>query len=77
MIEKGFNVLYAPYHRLFGRLEDARFGHSEEEYARVMREILESELLILDDVGTELASSFSASVLYEIINTRMAEGRCP
>ena len=75
VIEKGYNVLYAPYHRLFGRLEDARFGRGEEEYARVMREILESELLILDDVGTELASSFSASVLYEIINTRMVEGR--
>jgi len=75
VIERGFNVFYTPYHRLFGRLEDARFGRGEEEYARVMREALESELLILDDLGSEMASSFAASVLYEIINTRMVEGR--
>ena len=75
VIEKGCNVLYVPFHRLFGRLEDARFGRSDEEYARVMRDVLESELLILDDLGSEMATSFTASVLYEIVNTRMTEGR--
>jgi len=75
VIDRGYDVLYAPFHRLFGRLEDARFGRSEEEYARVMREALQSELLILDDLGSEMNSSFAAAVLYEIVNTRMVEGR--
>jgi DNA replication protein DnaC len=75
VVEKGFFVCYTPFHRLFSRLEEARFGHGEEETARVMKEPLSCDLLILDDLGSEMASSFAASVLYEIINTRLVEGR--
>ncbi len=79
VIEKGYNVLYAPFHRLLGTLESARFSRNPEdpeaEYSRAMRGILDSELLILDDLGTEMTTAFTSSVLYEIINTRMVEGR--
>ena len=73
--EKGFHVCYAPFHRLFARIEDARFGRSEEDTAALTAEPLCCELLILDDLGSETASPFAASVLYELVNTRLVEGK--
>lgn len=73
--ENGGYVCYMPFHRLYSRLEDARFGRSEEDFPRMMSEPLSCELLILDDLGSELPSSFAAAVLYEIVNTRLTEGR--
>lgn len=40
-----------------------------------MREILSCDLLILDDLGAEFATAYSQSVLYQVINDRMTEGR--
>ena len=37
--------------------------------------MLECDLLILDDLGTEFLSQFVTSMLYNIINTRLLEGR--
>lgn len=73
-VEKGFNVAYEPFHGLFAKIENARFGRGEEALADVMKEPLECELLILDDLGSEMPSSVSAAALYEIINTRLLSG---
>ena len=40
-----------------------------------MREILSCDLLVLDDLGAEFSTAFSQSVLYQVINDRMVEGR--
>ena len=40
-----------------------------------MKRILGCELLILDDLGTELTTSFTQSALYYIVNTRLTEHR--
>jgi DNA replication protein DnaC len=37
--------------------------------------VLFRSLLIIDDLGTEMTTSFTVSALYEIINTRLLEGR--
>ena len=37
--------------------------------------MLECDLLILDDLGTEFLSQFVTAMLYNIINTRLLEGR--
>ncbi|MBR6735512.1 MAG: ATP-binding protein [Oscillospiraceae bacterium] len=74
VLEKGVNVVYEPFHSLFSKIENARFGRSDEDLAEVMKEPLECELLILDDLGSEMPSSVSAAALYEIINTRLLKG---
>lgn len=75
VIERGYYAVYTPFHRLISQLEKARFGHSDEEYAAVMRTPLECELLVLDDLGSEMSTQFTAAALYEIVNTRLLEGR--
>ena len=38
-----------------------------------MERILNCDLLILDDLGTEMTTAFVQSALYQIINTRLME----
>lgn len=70
-IEKGFDVLYLPFHGLLTKLEGARFGKIEGNYLEYIAPALDCELLVLDDVGSEFQSSFASAALYEIVNTRL------
>ena len=38
------------------------------------RKYLACDLLIIDDLGTEMTTQFTQSVLYQVINTRLMEG---
>ena len=71
--EKGFSVVYDTAGRVFSLFEDQKFGR-EEDGAHVER-VLRCDLLILDDLGTELTTAFVQSALYEIVNTRLLERR--
>ena len=51
-----------------------KFGREEERESGVER-ILGCDLLILDDLGTEMTTSFVVSALYQIVNTRLLERR--
>jgi DNA replication protein DnaC len=70
VIERGFDVLYVPFLTLLSRLESARFGKGSEEYLDYLLAPLSCELLILDDLGSEFATSFSTSVLYDLVHSR-------
>ena len=70
VIDKGFDVLYVPFNTLISRLEAMRFGHGSDDFQIAMQPIMDSELLVLDDLGCEFTTSFSNSVLYDIVNTR-------
>ena len=58
---------------LFGRLEKTRF----EEDNSLMEGVLEADLLILDDLGTEYVSPYMLSCFYTILNTRIGNRRPP
>ncbi len=73
-IDKGFDVLYIPFHSLISNLEAARFGKGSEDYKLLLEPVAQSELLILDDLGTEFSTAFSSAVLYDIINVRQLRG---
>lgn len=76
--EAGYGVVYTPVQRLMDRLETDKFSRvadSREQYADNVGHILSCDLLILDDLGTEFHTQFTTSVLYNIINTRLVEGR--
>jgi len=75
--ENGFSVVYDMASSVFAKFEDAKFmrvGDPEEARNEVGR-CLECDLLILDDLGTEMATAFTTSALYEIINTRLVTGK--
>ena len=72
--EKGFSVAYESAPHLFGKMERDRF-HPDEESAQAMAKINHSDLLILDDLGTELPGSFVNAALYTLVNDRLLAGK--
>jgi len=71
--DQGFSVIYETACRVFSDFEDERFG-SDGNYGST-RKYFDCDLLILDDLGTEMTTQFTISVLYNIVNTRMMEGK--
>ncbi len=52
-----------------GTAQDGREARDET------RRYLNCDLLILDDLGSELTTQFTQSALYELVNTRLVAGR--
>ena len=79
--ESGNSVVYDMASSVFAKFEDAKFARNDdtaEARAEVRAEIkryLECDLLILDDLGTEMTTAFTVSALYELINTRLVAGK--
>ncbi len=71
VLEQGKTVLYLTAGQLFKRLEEMHFRRSEEEEGVDWdEELLDADLLIIDDLGTEFATMFTASELFRIVNDR-------
>lgn len=74
VFEKGFSVVYSTAGQTFSAFEKSHFDRDEDAKAEVDR-LLGCDLLILDDLGTEMTTSFTVSALYELVNTRLTGGR--
>ena len=72
--DSGYSVVYETAARLFGQLEKARFTGDAEAQSQAAR-FTACELLIIDDLGTEMASSFVTASLYSLINDRILSGK--
>lgn len=75
---RGFSVVYDTAINLFATFETRRFTRDagEERQARDgARRYLGCDLLILDDLGSELTSPLAQSSLYEVVNSRLQAGR--
>lgn len=70
---KGYGVVYGSAGNLFGAAEKEHFSFSGESTA--LDSLLECDLLVIDDLGTEFYSSFAASLFYNIVNSRLLSGR--
>lgn len=73
--DKGFSVVYQTAGQLFADFETAKFGERTEENQRLPQKYLACDLLIIDDLGTEMTTQFTVSALYTVINTRMTQTR--
>ena len=73
---KGYSVVYDTAASIFARFERQKFGREEDDgVLEDVERILNCDLLILDDLGTEMTTAFVQSALYQIVNTRLMEGR--
>ena len=72
-IEKGFNVVYGSAHNLLSEIEKEHFGRLKTDDSPEDN-VLNADLLILDDLGAEFSTSFTVSMVYNIINTRILKG---
>ena len=70
--EREANVIYGSVQSLLHVLEGEHFGRTQGDTERTL---IECDLLILDDLGTEFSSPFYTSALYALINGRMMAGR--
>lgn len=72
IIQRGYDVYYISAVNLFRDFERMQFGRNVDgsENEGISRSF-EADLLIIDDLGTELTNQFTISVLYDIIDTRI------
>ncbi|MBQ8306426.1 MAG: ATP-binding protein [Blautia sp.] len=68
LLGKTHSVLYFPAYDLFEVLAQQAFLHQEEDSRE---HILSCDLLIIDDLGTELTNTFVSSGLFSIVNERL------
>ena len=69
VIEKGYNVVYESAQGMISDFEAVRFGrdyesHREDKY-------FDCDLLIIDDLGIEIANQFTASCVYNVVTSRI------
>ncbi len=72
LLRKGYTVLYLSAFRLFEIFEQYRFGNRENSQ-RAMQDfdtILDCDLLIIDDLGTEMSNSYTTSQLFICLEER-------
>jgi len=75
--ESGHSVVYEMAAAIINRFEDARFSRGEDNDAARsdVKRFLGCDLLIIDDLGTEMTTALTIGALYEVINTRLVANR--
>lgn len=72
LIEKGFVPVYGSAENLFSKIEKEKFtGENRGAY----ESMINCDLLVIDDLGAEMATAFTKSALYNLVNTRLLSGR--
>ena len=69
--DSGYSVVYETAGKVFSDFEAEKFGG--EQNAGLSEKYLQCDLLIIDDLGTEMTTQFTLSALYQIINSRMMD----
>ena len=70
--DSGYSVAYDSAGHLFANMERAKFG-GDEEARELIEKYSRCDLLIIDDLGTEMPGQFTNSALYTLINDRLLE----
>lgn len=74
ILDQGHSVLYLSAFQLFDLMAKNAFSgntQKEDAFAKQYPHIFESDLLIIDDLGTELTNSFTMTGFFLVINERI------
>lgn len=72
VIEKGYDVIYTSAVSMLSDFEQRRFGNAMTQGdADNTGRYTECDLLIIDDLGTEVKNQFTISCIYHVVNTRL------
>ena len=71
LMDHSYSVIYFSAAGLFDFLAKNTFGKRDEIDEDALSHICSCDLLIIDDLGTELANSFTVSQLFVILNERI------
>lgn len=67
VIDKGFSVVYDSISNIISEFEAVKFNKSQIDLSKYDT----CDLLIIDDLGTEMITQFSESVVYTLLNNRI------
>ena len=71
LLKKGKTVIYQTAPVLLETVIDYKMNKQKNSQDNFYKSVLESDLLIIDDLGTESLNSMKLSELFTIINTRI------
>ncbi|MCL2407096.1 MAG: ATP-binding protein [Defluviitaleaceae bacterium] len=76
VLDAGLSVLYTPCTDLFKLVETVRFDRERDQTAMdekraLLDQLIKVDLLIIDDLGTEVSTIITSSELYNILNSRL------
>lgn len=76
LLDKGYVVIYQTAFKMFEIIEDYKFKNNDNHISKDNYEnLFDCDLLIIDDLGTELTNSFTNTELFNILNTRLLSGK--
>lgn len=76
LIREGISVIYQSAGAVFALLDRLKFSRTpDSDDAYIASRLLDCDLLILDDLGTEFMSEYSVSELFRLVNTRTLSGK--
>ena len=75
VIDRCFDVQYVTATGMISDFEQKKFGGAEKDSVDTSR-YYSADLLIIDDLGTEVVNKFTQSYFYEVINSRINARKC-
>ena len=72
--DRGYSVVYESAGHLFSNLERAKFS-GDEDAREDVKKYTQCDLLIVDDLGTEMPGQFTTAALYGLLNDRLLDGK--
>lgn len=74
LLDSGHSVIYFTAFQFFEHFSAAAMSEAGD-FSNRHEALLESDLLILDDIGTEMANTFTVSKLFQVLNERALRRR--
>lgn len=76
LLDKNKIVIYQTAFTILEIIEKHRFGRGDKEFNSYQYNLLfEADLLVIDDLGTEVANTFTNAEIFNIVNTRIIGGK--
>ena len=75
VIRKGMSVIYTSAPQILTTLEREHFSSRGTSQEDTFDSLLQCDLLILDDLGTEFTTDFTRSCIYHLFNSRILAGK--
>ena len=76
LLDKNRIVIYQTAFTILEIIEKHRFGRGNKEFNDYQYGLLfDADLLVIDDLGTEVANTFTNAEIFNIVNTRIISGK--
>ncbi len=72
VLKKGYGVVYVTAQEFLSKIEKEHFGRADGDTIEML---CDCDLLIIDDLGAEFQTQFTISAVYNLLNSRIMEGK--